>query len=250
MVRISAWGLAAGSLFLVADVAWLVLARPPGTELLLAWFALVVVVGAGLPGLANQATLARAHLAAPALVYSLLPSQLIELAAVVSLAGASDLLDGTIARRLERPTRLGGALDPVVDGVFFGAVAVGLAVGGVYPAWLAATVVARYAMPALAGAGLLLAGRRPALEHTPMGQASTALIGILLGGLALLRGLGWDAGGLLVLSEVLVPLAAVATFGNLFWANRRAIAGAGGALPSGLTGRHEGGSSPPRDSGG
>jgi cardiolipin synthase len=247
VIRVSAWGVVAGALFLAADVVWLVLAKPPGTELLLAWFGLLVLVGAGLPGLANQATLARAHLAAPALVYSLTPSQLVELAAVVGLAGLSDVLDGTIARSLERPSRLGGALDPLVDGIFFGAVAVGLAVGGAYPSWLAAVVVARYGLPALAAAGLLLAGRRLALEHTPLGQASTVLIAVLLGGLALLRGLGWDARGLLLLSEVVVPLAAAATFGNLFWANRRAIAGSGGGVPSSLAGRRDGAGSPPRD---
>jgi cardiolipin synthase len=217
--------------------------------LLVAWFGLVVLIGVGLPGLANQATLARAHLAAPALVYSLLGSQLFELAAVVALAGLTDLLDGAIARSLERPTRLGGALDPVVDGVFFGAVATGLALGGAYPPWLAGVVVARYAVPALAGAVLLLAGRRLALEHTPAGQASTALIAVLVGGLALLRGLGWNAGGLLLLSEVVLPLATAATFGNLFWANRRAITSAGGARsPAGLAGG-EGGNSPPRGQG-
>ena len=41
--------------------------------------------------------------------------------------------------RLRR--RLGGALDPVVDGIFFGAVALGLALGGAYPLWLAGLVV-------------------------------------------------------------------------------------------------------------
>jgi hypothetical protein len=31
-------------------------------------------------------------------------------------------------------------------------------------------------------------------------------------------------------SEVLIPLAALATFGNLVWVNRRAITGSAGAL--------------------
>ncbi len=225
MIRPSAIGIAGSACLLVADLAWLALVRPPGLELLAAWFATLALAGAFLPGLANQVSLWRAHLAGPALVYSLLPSRLVELAAVVSLAGLSDLVDGVVARGLERPSRLGGALDPVVDGIFFGAVAVGLALGGAYPPWLALVVVARYALPALAGAVLLLAGRRPALQHTPIGQASTALIAVLLGGLALLRGLGWDAGALLAISEVLVPLAALATFANLFWANRLAIIG-------------------------
>jgi hypothetical protein len=99
-------------------------------------------------------------------------------------------------------------------------------IGVSYPLWLAGVVVLRYALPALVGGILLLAGRRPALQHTPLGQASTMLIGILLGGMALLHGLGWSTAGLLLpLSEVIIPLAALATFGNLFWANRRALLG-------------------------
>ena len=226
MIRPSPVGLAGTAVFLVADLAWLGLARPPGLELLLFWFGLLLLAGALVPGAANQVTLARAHLAAPALVYSVDPSRLFQLAAVVSLAGLSDILDGAVARRFERPSRLGGALDPVIDGLFFGAVAIGLVIGVSYPLWLAGVVVLRYALPALVGGLLLLAGRRPALQHTPLGQASTTLIGILLGGAALLHGLGWSTAGLLLpLSEVIIPLAALATFGNLFWANRQALLG-------------------------
>ena len=225
MIRPSPVGIAATGCLLVADAAWLALVRPPGLEVLAAWFAALLLAGAFLPGLANQVTISRAHLAGPALVYSLVPSRLLELAAVVGLAGLSDVLDGAVARRLEQRGRLGGALDPVVDGLFFGAVAIGLALGGTYPAWLALVVVARYGLPALAGGALLVAGRRPELHHTPLGQASTTLIAFLLGALALARALGWGSEGLLVVSEVVVPLAALATFANLFWANRAAIAG-------------------------
>ena len=225
LIRPTTVGIAASACLLAADLVWLALVRPPGLAFLAAWFGVLAVLGAFLPGLANQATLTRAHLAGPALVYSLLPSRLVELAAVVSLAGLSDLVDGAIARRLGGSTRLGGGLDPVVDGIFFGAVAVGLSLGGAYPWWLAMVVVVRYGLPAVVGAGLVLAGRRPKLEHTPLGQVSTTLIGVLLGGLALLRGLGVPADGLLAVSEVVLPAAALATFVNLFWANRPAIVG-------------------------
>ena len=219
----------AGTAGLVAaDALWLLAARPPGVVLLVPWFAGVALFGCFLGGLANQVTIARAHLAAPGLVYALQPSALGPLAVVVAMAGLTDVVDGAIARRLDRTTRLGGALDPVVDGIFFGAVAVGLAAGGAFPAWLAAVVVLRYLLPAAAGGLLLLAGRRPQLSHTPAGQVSTALIAVLLGGLALLRGWGRDPGLLLALAEAVVPLAAAATFANLAWANRAAILGSGG----------------------
>lgn len=225
MIRPSLVGVAASGCLFAADLSWLGLVRPEGTALLAAWFVVLSLVGVFLPGLANQVTMSRAHLAGPALVYSLASSRLMELAAVVGLAGLSDLLDGAVARRLPERSRLGGALDPVVDGVFFGAVAMGLALGGAYPLWLALVVVARYGLPALAGGLLLLAGRRPALHHTPLGQASTALIAFLLGAQSLTRALGWGAAGLLVFSEVVIPLAAVAAAANLFWSNRSAIIG-------------------------
>lgn len=225
MIRPSLVGVAASGCLFIADVTWLGLVRPEGLWQLAAWFALLALVGLFLPGLANQVTMSRAHLAGPALVYSLASSRLMELAAVVGLAGLSDLLDGAVARRLAEHSRLGGALDPVVDGLFFGAVAMGLALGGAYPLWLALVVVGRYGLPALAGGLLLLAGRRPTLHHTPLGQASTALIAFLLGAQALARAAGWGADGLLVFSEVAIPLAAAAAAANLFWSNRAAIIG-------------------------
>jgi phosphatidylglycerophosphate synthase len=225
LIRPSTVGIVGSAVLLAADLAWLALVRPPQLPLLAAWFAALALAGAFLPGVANQVSLSRAHLAGPALMYSLLPSRLLELAAVVSLAGLSDLVDGAIARRFGSPTRLGGGLDPVVDGIFFGAVAIGLALGGAYPWWLALVVIVRYALPAVVGAGLVLAGRQPELHHTPLGQVSTTLIGVLLGGLALFRGLDWSTDVLLAVAEVVLPVAALATFVNLFWANRPAILG-------------------------
>ena len=210
----------AGVLYLGGGVAWAWLAEPWALAAVVPWFAALALVGLWLPGLANQVTLSRAYLAAPALVYALTPGTLLPLAGVVTLAGATDVLDGAVARRLERPTRLGGGLDPVVDGLFFGALAVGLAAGQAYPVWLAALVIGRYALPAVVGAVLLLVGRRPKLQHTPLGQASTLLIGVLLGGVALLRGLGQPVDLLLAVTEVVVPAAVLATFVNLYWANR------------------------------
>jgi phosphatidylglycerophosphate synthase len=204
-------------------IGWVVLAHPRWSVPLLAWFCLLVAVSLMLPGAANQVTLARAYLAGPAFVYAVAPSGLGALAAVVAMAGFSDLLDGAVARRM-RTTRLGGGLDPVTDGIFFGAVAIGLAVGGAYPVWVAAVVVLRYLVPALAGAALLLLHRPVQLRHTPVGQVSTLLIGVVLGGVALLRGLGFDATWLLLTGMVVVPVTTLGTWANLFWANREAFA--------------------------
>jgi phosphatidylglycerophosphate synthase len=218
-------GTAAAVLFLAADAAWLLVTRPAAAIPLAAFFLVLGLVGCLVPGLANQVTLARAHLAGPGLVYALRPETLGTLAIVVALAGATDLLDGAIARRLRATSGLGGGLDPVVDGLFFGAVALGLAAAGAYPGWLAAVVLLRYLLPATAGGILLLAGRRPRLRHTPLGQLSTAVIAVVLGGLGLLRAVGREADLLVAVSEVAIPATALATFANLFWVNRDAMAG-------------------------
>ena len=204
-------------------IGWLVLAHPRWSVLLLVWFCLVVGVSLMLPGAANQVTLVRAYLAGPAFVYAVAPSGLGPLAVVVTVAGVSDVLDGTVARRM-RTTRLGGGLDPITDGIFFGAVAIGLAVGGAYPVWVATIVVLRYLVPAIAGAVLLLLHRRVQLRHTPLGQVSTLVIGVVLGGVALLRGLGHDPTWLVLAGMVVVPLTTLGTWVNLFWVNREAFA--------------------------
>ena len=222
-MRATRAGLIGGTVYLLLSALWLVLAAPPGNRVLYElWFIPLIVAGLSLPGPANQVTLARAYLALPCFLYALTPGSYGLLATGVAVAGATDLLDGAVARR-RGTTQLGGALDPVVDGVFFGAVAVGLALGGAYPGWLAAVVVARYLLPALAGGALLLLGRRPDLRHTLLGQVSTVLIAGLLGLVALLRGLGQDPAFAVSAAAVAIPLAAVATFANLAWQARGSL---------------------------
>ena len=134
--------------------------------------------GLALPGIANLVTGSRIVLAVPGLLLRPPPSGLPWLALVVAVAGLRDLVDGTVARRFDRPdharrrrsTRSSTAC-------FFGAVAVGPG--------------ARRRLPALAGGGgrrALPAARRsagwrcsccarlPELRHTFFGQLSTALI--------------------------------------------------------------------------
>ena len=214
----------ASVLYVIAGLAWAWLSGQPGPAWLeSAWFATVAAIGARLPGPANQVSLARAYLAAPALVYALHQNFGL-LAVCIALAGLTDLLDGTIARRFVHPSNLGGALDPVVDGVFLGALAIGLAAGGAFPIWLAFVVVARYLVPALAGGMLLAAARRPELRHTVTGQISTSLIIVLVGGVCLFRFFGQDASNVVIGAEVAIPVATVATFVHLALVARRPVA--------------------------
>jgi cardiolipin synthase (CMP-forming) len=224
VVRFNRLGAASGAFYLVLGVAWVWLAQPPAPAwLLVAWFVLVAAVEAFIAGEANQVTLARAHLAAPALAYSLSPGHLGPLAVVLALAGLSDLVDGTVARRFERPSTFGGGLDPIVDGILLGAVAMGLSLGGSFPLWLALVIVARYLLPAAGGLVLISMHRRPELRHTVTGQISTSLIIVLVGGICLFRFFGQDATNVLIGAEVVIPIATLATFLHLGWVARRPV---------------------------
>ena len=227
-VRLNRTGVVAGLIYLVFGLSWLAVSGQRwwwGA----AWFVAVAIAGAFLPGPANQVSLARAYLAAPALAYSLAPGGLGPLAVTMSIAALSDLVDGTVARRFASPSAFGGALDPVVDGVFLSAVVVGLTIGGSIPAWLALVVIGRYLLPALVGGALLLARRPVQLRHTLTGQVSTTLILVLVGGVVLLRGLNQDPGNLVIGAEVVIPVVTLATFVHLGLALGRPAAAPGHA---------------------
>jgi phosphatidylglycerophosphate synthase len=217
-MRLNRAGVVAGVIYVVLGIAWALLTGVPWP--FAAWFLVVAAVGAFVPGQANQMSLARAYLAAPAAEYAV-RAEFGALAIVVAIAGLTDLVDGTVARRFKSPTSFGGGLDPVVDGVFMAALGFGLAIGGLFPLWLAVVVAARYFLPALAGGVMIALGRRPELRHTLMGQVSTVLNLVLLGGAALLRGLNQDPGNLIVGAEIVLPAATVATFVHLAFSLRR-----------------------------
>jgi len=214
----------ATAVYLIGGLAWALLSVQHAQSWVASiWFVTVAAVGARLPGPANQVSLARAYLAAPALFYAM-HQEFGLLAVCVALAGLTDLVDGTIARRFVRPSNLGGALDPVVDGLFLGALVIGLAAGGAFPVWLAIVVIARYVLPAAGGLVLISLHRLPELRHTVTGQISTSLIIVLVGGVCLFRFLGQDATNVVIGAEVVVPIATVATFVHLAWVARRPVA--------------------------
>ncbi len=181
--------IAAATLGLAADRPLMISLLLAATSLL--WWAvlmgavflhlgLMVEVESGQPlpavGLANVLTMARAFAAAwVAWAIGLsVNGNFVPLAVVFGAAMATDAADGFVARRAHQVTRWGRLYDPVVDGILFGTAAVGLTLRGIFPSWLAALVVFRYAFP-IAGAALFVLLRRRAVRvrHTLWGQVST-----------------------------------------------------------------------------
>ena len=223
-MRLNRVGITGGAIYLGLGLLWVWLAQPAAPAwLLVPWFVVVAAIESFIPGEANQVSLARAHLAAPALVYSL-DGAFGLLAVVLAVAGLTDLVDGTVARRFDRPTTLGGGLDPIVDGLLLGGVALGLALGGILPLWLAMVIIARYLLPAAGGLALISMRRRPELRHTVSGQLSTSLIIVLVGGVCLFRFFNQDATNVVIGAEVTIPIATVATFIHLGLVARRPVA--------------------------
>ncbi|MFM1788725.1 MAG: hypothetical protein RLZZ12_74 [Actinomycetota bacterium] len=88
------------------------------------------------------------------------------------LAGATDYLDGKLARALNQESRLGELLDPAVDRLYIAAVLIGMFLSGVVPIWLLLIIVLRD----LALGLLLIFMRRaeiPPFKVTYLGKAAT-----------------------------------------------------------------------------
>jgi len=102
--------------------------------------------------LPNGITLLRILLVAP-IVWLLWQTRYPEALVLMAIAGASDAVDGLLARRFDWGTEFGALVDPLADKVMVVAVFLALTVQGVIPLWLAAVVVGRDAV-ILAGAGV------------------------------------------------------------------------------------------------
>jgi cardiolipin synthase len=92
--------------------------------------------------LPNLLTLARL-LAAPFVAACILRQAYGQALALLAAAGATDALDGFLARRCGCSTRLGAWLDPIADKALLVTVYVSLGSAGLVPQWLVMIVVGR-----------------------------------------------------------------------------------------------------------
>lgn len=133
-----------------------------------------------LKNLPNIISVARIVLVIPA-AWLLWKALYVEALVLMTVAGASDAVDGWLARRLDAVSRFGSALDPVADKLLVAVMFVVFAVQGHLPVWLAVIVLGRdLLIVSGASAYRLLFGH---IEFAPsyLSKANTALqIGVAL----------------------------------------------------------------------
>jgi len=133
--------------------------------------------------------------------------------AVLFLSGATDYLDGTLARRWNQITRVGQLLDPLADRLYILAVLIGLTLREIVPLWLAVFLISRDVIltccyPALRRHGYGV------LPVTYLGKAAT--LNLLYAFPLLLLGEG--AGSVATLAEIFGWAFAIWGAGLYWWA--------------------------------
>jgi cardiolipin synthase (CMP-forming) len=123
-------------------------------------------------------------------------------------AGVSDALDGYIAKRFDRRTRLGALLDPIADKALLAGVYITLGIAGQLPHWLVILVVLRDVL-ILGGFALIQATSAPQhLGPLFVSKVNTSVQIALVGFVLARLGLGIDEG---TVTGVLIVAAAVTT---------------------------------------
>ena len=125
--------------------------------------------------LPNALTIARIVLVVPAgwlLWVEAIPEALI----IIAIAGASDFVDGELARRFDWRTTFGAIADPAADKLLVLVVIVVLALQGHVPAWLPAVVVGRDLVIVIGALAYRLVLGKYEVEPTPLSKANTALL--------------------------------------------------------------------------
>lgn len=93
-------------------------------------------------------------------------------AVVLAIAGATDFVDGYVARHFDQGSELGKILDPVADRLLFFVGVTAILIAGAAPAWFCIAVLARETV--VAGTTLVLAAMgAPRIDVTWWGKAGT-----------------------------------------------------------------------------
>lgn len=127
----------------------------------------------------------------PVFVWLVLVDQMAWAGALLAVIGATDWIDGYLARRLDQVTEVGKMLDPIADRL---AVAVAVVLGlivGVLPAWFGWAIIIREIVIGMGAAYGWSKGVRR-LDVRWLGKTATFLLYFAVTWFYLADGLAWD----------------------------------------------------------
>ena len=132
----------------------------------------------------NLLTVARVLLV-PGMVICLVNNNFQAAFIIFVVAGATDGLDGMVAKLFNQATELGAFIDPVADKLLIDTASLTLAIQGVFPVWLAVLIVSRDLIILLGMGVLMHTGKdfviRPHLDSKITTVAQLATIAFFLG---------------------------------------------------------------------
>jgi len=99
---------------------------------------------------------------------------------LVLFAVISDVLDGTLSRRLGLTSDFGRIYDPIVDAAFHSAMAIALFTNGLAGEVYVMVVLVRYMLPPVAGSFLYLFREQFQVKSTVMGKLSSLILSVYL----------------------------------------------------------------------
>ena len=144
-------------------------------------------------------------------------------------AGLSDALDGYLAKRFDRRTRLGAMLDPAADKTLLAAVCVTLALAGQLPGWLVILVLLRDSLIVIGFFFIQATAAARQIDPLYISKVNT-LVQLTLVGFVLAQGLGIESdavkGALIAaatLTTVLSGLSYLARWARLLTNPERAL---------------------------
>ena len=151
-----------------------------------------------------------------------------------AVLGATDWVDGYIARHFDQGSEVGKILDPVSDRVMLIAGAIGLLLSGDVPLWVGILVLAREAALSVVTLVLAAAGARR-IDVQWVGKAGTLALMFALPGFVLVSAL--DAGALRDVIEVVTWLFTIGGLILSYYAAARYVPMARAALADGHAAR-------------
>jgi len=165
--------------------------------------------------IANLFTLGRL-LAVPFAALDILAGNHTRALTIVLVAALTDVIDGTLARRLGVATNAGAFLDPIVDKIFLSAVYICLAMISTVPWWLVVEIFTRDAIILASSGALLALHRMRRFPPSIWGKASTFLQIALA--LAILVNNAYPGAGAFEWQRALIwPVAALTAFSGVHY---------------------------------